>query len=253
MDIPDQKVSATVSSEARMNLNKVGAPLYIDWREFGVVTSVKDQGECGCCWSFATCALAESSLIMKGLATRSIDLSEQFLLSCTPDSDCEGGYIEYALRVAAQKGIPLDSKYPYNPYRYQSGICQNVPNVEVTTKAPLSYYNLRDNDIKSLLTLGPLAIALSATNWEYYDRGIWRCSPSDKVNHAVLLVGYTADGQAWIVKNQWGTDWGENGYIYISTNPNYNCKIGTAVHMLSSSLFTQVALLVIALLAFLSL
>jgi len=102
---------------------------------------------------------------MKGLATRSIDLSEQYLLRCTADSDCEGGYIEYALKVAAQRGIPLDSKYPYDPYRNQNGICQSTPNVIVTTRSPISYYSLGDSDIKSLLTLGPLAIAIDATDW----------------------------------------------------------------------------------------
>lgn len=83
-----------------------------------------------------------------------------------------------------------------------------------------------------MLTVSPLAIAIDATNWEYYTGGIWKCSPYDDVNHAVLLVGYTADGSAWIVKNQWGADWGEGGYIRVSTEQGKNCKIGTAVHML---------------------
>lgn len=62
------------------------------------------------------------------------------------------------------------------------------------------------------------------------------------VNHAVLLVGYTDDGKSWIVKNQWGADWGEDGYIYVSTDPNYNCKIGRAVHMLNGLYLHAVAL-----------
>lgn len=56
--------------------------------------------------------------------------------------------------------------------------------------------------------MGPLAIAIDSTDWEYYTGGIWKCNPNNDVNHAVLLVGYTEDQKAWIVKNQWGADWG---------------------------------------------
>lgn len=108
----------------------------------------------------------------------------------------------------------------------------STSNVKVTASAPKSFYDLTDENIKNLLTVTPLAIAIDATNWEYYNGGIWKCNPADDVNHAVLLVGYTADGKSWIVKNQWGADWGDNGYIYVSTEQGKNCKIGAAVHML---------------------
>lgn len=95
-----------------------------------------------------------------------------------------------------------------------------------------SYYDLTDTQIKNLVAVSPLAIAIDSTDWEYYTGGTWKCSSSGDVNHAVLLVGYTADGK-WIIKNQWGTDWGENGYIYVTMTRPYNCKIGTALHGLS--------------------
>jgi len=88
------------------------------------------------------------------------------------------------------------------------GICQSTGNVLVTDKKPNSYYSLSDEQIKSLLTMGPLAIAIDSTDWEYYTGGIWKCNPNNDVNHAVLLIGYTEDQKAWIVKNQWGADWG---------------------------------------------
>lgn len=94
-----------------------------------------------------------------------------------------------------------------------------------------SFYDLTDTQIKNLVAISPLAIAIDSTDWEYYTGGTWKCNANGDVNHAVLLVGYTADGK-WIIKNQWGADWGENGYIYVTMSRPYNCKIGTALHTL---------------------
>jgi C1A family cysteine protease len=80
----------------------------------------------------------------------------------------------------------------------------------------------------NLLQKGPLMIAISADDWEYYGGGIFSCKSTAEVNHAVLLVGY--DESKWIIKNQWGKSWGENGYIYVTRNTMRNCQIGVAVH-----------------------
>ena len=78
--------------------NKVGAPSSFDWRDRNVVTSVKDQGSCGSCWTFAAAAYAESRLIISGDYNKNnIDLSEQYLLQCTDYSTCSGGYMEYVM------------------------------------------------------------------------------------------------------------------------------------------------------------
>ena len=180
--------------------------------------------------------MSESSLILKGEASKNIDLSEQYLLRCTPDSDCGGGFIENAVDTILKYGSPEESKYPYNPYEYSSSrIClPSLSNEDISDKPRQSFYNIDTLELKDILVNGPVAIALSATNWEYYSGGIWRCNSYDEVNHAVLLVGWTDD--AWIIKNQWGSDWGENGYIRVSMNPRENCHIGTAVHMLSENM-----------------
>lgn len=79
----------------KLSQSAAGMPISLDWRQSGVVTSIKDQGSCGACWSFATAAYGESRLILNKTKTLDIDLSEQYLLSCTPDCSCEGGYLEY--------------------------------------------------------------------------------------------------------------------------------------------------------------
>ena len=89
--------------------NKVGAPSSFDWRDRNVVTSVKDQGSCGSCWTFAAAAYAESRLIISGhYKKNNIDLSEQYLLKCTPSSSCNGGYLEKSIDKALEKGLPTD-------------------------------------------------------------------------------------------------------------------------------------------------
>ena len=197
--------------------------------------------------------MCESSLILKGNAKADIDLSEQFLLRCTPGSDCGGGYIEDAIDKVVKSKLPDEEKYPYSPYTYKSSqIC--LPSLfgeTVSTKPRLSFYRISDDEIKELLLMGPLAIAVSATDWEYYSSGVWKCNSYDKINHAVLLVGWTND--AWIIKNQWGSDWGEKGYIQVSRDPRYNCKIGSAVHMLNQFTLKCVAVSLIVILAVLGL
>lgn len=72
-----------------------GNPVSLDWRNKNIITSIKNQGSCGSCWTFATNAYGESRMIQRGQADLSIDLSEQYLLSCTPQCSCSGGYLEY--------------------------------------------------------------------------------------------------------------------------------------------------------------
>ena len=106
-----------------------------------------------------------------------------------------------------------------------------------------SVYRASDSKVINMLQDGPITAAVAASRWKGYSRGVMSCSSSDPVDHAVLLVGYTAD--YWIAKNSWGTDFGINGFIYISRNPNHNCKIGIAVHELSelTLTFSQLMLL----------
>lgn len=91
---------------------------------------------------------------------------------------------------------------------------------------------------------GPLAISVSSVGWLDYGGGIFSCSSRSEVDHAVLLVGYTPD--YWIVKNQWGTDWGEQGYIRVSRRAGRNCKIGSsAFYMRESHLIQKILTMVI--------
>lgn len=122
--------------------------------------------------------------------------------------------------------IPFEAIFHYSPSFDYPVICSFM-GVEIGKSAE-SYYNLTDDQIIALLQERPVAIAVSATGWENYGSGIFKCGPTDPINHAVLLVGYEPDH--WIIKNSWGNDWGESGYIKVTRTPLINCKIGSAVY-----------------------
>lgn len=95
-----------------------------------------------------------------------------------------------------------------------------------------------------LLQSGPVAISISSQGWLNYGSGIFQCTSNAQVDHAVLLVGYTPT--YWIIKNQWGQTWGENGYMRVTRNTARNCRIGTSVHVLWGA-FTKVTLVLLGL------
>ena len=136
--------------------------------------------------------------------------------------------MEYAMKLATTQGIPREATYPYNPTETTSGICDyNGVNFAQTNE---DLYNLTDDQIKSLLQERPVAITIASGGWSSYDSGIFSCASDAQIDHAVLLVGYGVDH--WIIKNQWGSDWGESGYIRINSDrtSNKNCLIGRAVY-----------------------
>ena len=205
----------------------VGFPNALNYRTMGKVTSVKNQGSCGSCWAFSATAAYESALLLQNRG--SYDLSEQFLLQCTPYSSCAGGYPQYAMAQMGS-GMPTESayRYYYGYYNY-SGICSASNRVKAPRqlKRILHYTYLNDNQIKQILyTRGPVSVALYANSqFTSYSSGIFSQCPyyTWSVNHAVLLVGYTSAGH-WIIKNSWGSSWGDNGYMII--NKYRNCGIG---------------------------
>jgi C1A family cysteine protease len=241
-----------VSSSGGDRIVKVGSPSSLDWREQGAVTPVKAQGSCGTCWSFTTVAMCESSRILQGKAFNNriiaVDLSEQYLLKCTPGSSCSGGYLENSIDKAIESGLPYENQFPYDPYgANNNGICSTRDLLPVSNGSRISKYYTTDDVIIAMVTQGPIALAVSATGWESYSSGTYQCPAIAPINHAVLLVGYTPD--YWIIKNSWGANWGQNGFIYVTRNPLYNCGIGTAVHSLSGAQLPLLTALLIVLAA----
>jgi cathepsin L len=199
----------------------------LDWRAQGKVSPIKDQAQCGSCWAFSTTGFMESQLLMKNATPETF--SEQQLVDCDTtygDAGCNGGLQQNAFNYITDNGIMNDSGYRYSGYRgscryNKSQATHSVSNIKCHENAAVS-------DIKQYLNeVGPMAIALDATDFQYYDSGILECYNSN-LDHAVLLVGYgTENGQDfWIVKNSWGQSWGEEGFVRVSQEASSNCAIG---------------------------
>lgn len=192
-------------------------PDQFDWREQSGVTPVKNQGQCGSCWAFAATAVIESQvLINSGLE---VDVSEQQLVDCTPGSSgCNGGSYSSAFDYLAYEGLRLEADYPYEA---QNGNCraeQAEPYYRVTG---WQYINTDVDVIKSaIMEHGPVATVIGANdNLKAYTGGCYHDTSNTSVNHGVTIIGWDdtvcAPTGAWIVKNSWGSDWGDNGCFYI--------------------------------------
>jgi len=196
----------------------------VDWRSKNVVTHVKNQGQCGSCWSFsATGSIEGAHAIATGTL---VSLSEQNLIDCSKsygNQGCNGGLMDDAFQyVIHNGGIEGENSYPYNGN--DSGACQYSSGLSLATIS--SYVDIRqgdEGDLQSAIQAkGPVSIAVDASNWQFYSSGVFNdCSSSaSSLDHGVLAVGLTSQGgqPAYIVKNSWGTDWGEQGYIRVQAN-----------------------------------
>ncbi|XP_071356509.1 cathepsin K-like isoform X1 [Trachinotus anak] len=209
-------------------------PQSVDWRKNGLVGPVQNQGLCGSCWAFSSLGALEGQL--KKRTGVLVPLSPQNLVDCsTSDGNhgCRGGYISKAFKYVIRNG-GVDSEKFY-PYEHQNGKCR------YSVKGKAGYCSdlhiLPSGDERALqaavASVGPVAVAVNAMlpSFQHYRGGLYNvpaCNPRF-TNHAVLVVGYGTDrGQDyWLVKNSWGTEWGEEGFIRLARNKNNLCGIAS--------------------------
>jgi KDEL-tailed cysteine endopeptidase len=204
-------------------------PSSIDWRNKGAVTSVKDQGQCGSCWTFsATGAVEGAWAIYKG---QLIDLSEEQLVECATgisygSHGCSGGQMEGAFKYIIENGQCSDTSYPYTSGTGKSGSCQKCSSIAHIS----SCSDVLPNDqlaLKAAVAQQPVAIAIEADTryFQSYSSGILTSSScGTNLDHGVLIVGYGEEnGQKyWLVKNSWSTTWGDAGYVKIARSESTN-------------------------------
>ncbi|KAG9334344.1 hypothetical protein JZ751_008230 [Albula glossodonta] len=244
-----------VSAQKLRMIAKKSKKFSVDYRKMGYVTRVKDQGFCGSCWAFSTTGAIEGQMYRK--TGRLVSLSEQNLVDCSRaygTYGCSGAWMADAYDYVLNNGLQSEASYPYTAdvgvlvdhalipgaasWAWGGGDTQDCYYDSRRSVAQISDYRfIPAGDEQALAdavaTVGPITVALDADHpsFMFYSSGIYEepnCNPNS-LSHAVLLVGYGTEGgkDYWLIKNSWGTGWGENGYMKIVRNENNACGIAS--------------------------
>jgi len=225
---PSDKIETTASFATL----EPAAPLpdHVDWRNLGLVTPVKAMGQCAASWAFSATGSLEGQHAKK--TGNLVSLSEQQIADCSNvSSPCNGGgSVDEAFQYILQAGgIMSEAGYAQDP------TCKfNATRVAATLTGYVDVPKGDEEALKATVaTVGPISVAIDASHGSFqaYRSGIYydaSCS-STSIDHATLVVGYgTESGRDyWLVKNNWGANWGEAGYIKMSRNRDNNCGIAT--------------------------
>lgn len=218
---PDPDVDPRAVPVADLNrYDNQKLPSTFDWRNHKpvVISRVKNQGACGSCWAFSAVENVESVWALEGNHSL-VNLSVQQVIDCdSNDGGCSGGDTKSAFGYIAGHGLELDSDYPYMAKDYS---CE-FQSDKVVARIDGFEFATHDRDEHAMQTYlankAPLSICVDAKTWQDYKGGVVTRHCGDSLDHCVLITGYDTvshDKPFWIIRNSWGEDWGEDGYIYI--------------------------------------
>lgn len=213
-------------------VEKLAIPDSLSWKNYNGenwLSSIKNQGQCGSCWAFTILSVIEAMYnIENNLPGGNVDLSEQYLVSCTTAGDCGGGNHGLAAEEIKNNGVPPESCFPYeasdvscNPCADYLNMLSRIHGYGWITQAGIFISDslLTSTDaIMNALQDGPLAAHMKIYDDFYnYKSGIYEVSAGATYegDHGVTLIGYDKNQNCWICKNSWGTSWGEDGYFKI--------------------------------------
>ncbi|XP_034002070.1 cathepsin L1 [Trematomus bernacchii] len=228
------KRGKTVSSRSLRNAAKKLDAMVVDYRNMGYVTEVKDQGYCGSCWAFSTTGAIEGQIYKR--TGQLVSLSEQNLVDCSRSYGtygCSGAWMANAYDYVIKNGLLPTNSYPYTSVDTQP--CYYDSRLAVAHIKDYRFIPKGDEQAlaDAVATIGPITVAIDAdhSSFLFYSSGIYdepACNPNN-LSHAVLLVGYGSEGgqDYWIIKNSWGSSWGEGGYMRLVRDGSNTCGIAS--------------------------
>jgi len=182
----------------------------------GIYTPIKNQASCGSCWAFATIGAMEAAIKMKTGTT--YDLSEQYLVSCnTLGYGCNGGWFAFAM--CKSPGAIIESCFPYKAVDAPCSYCSNPARYYLSSYGSVSTTTTKIKN--AIYTYGCVAAAVYVNSYfQAYKSGVFSGCQNGTVNHAIILCGWDDAKGAWLLKNSWGTGWGQSGFMWIK----YGCS-----------------------------
>jgi KDEL-tailed cysteine endopeptidase len=192
---------------------------------------VRNQGGCGACWAFVTAETVEAAWNIAGQRVGQLSVQQQVDCSTSyGNSGCWGGWMGYSYTYAvASGGLCAESSYPYTA---TTGACKTTCTRIAKVKSSMSVTANNDAAMEAAVRLRPVAVAVQATEpgFQFYASGVFTGSCGSSVDHAVTVYGYDTDAASglryWKVKNQWGTGWGEGGYMRMVRDATLNGGTG---------------------------
>eukprot|EP01121_Diplochlamys_sp_Union-15-3_P006521 TRINITY_DN16_c0_g1_i1.p1 TRINITY_DN16_c0_g1~~TRINITY_DN16_c0_g1_i1.p1 ORF type:complete len:328 (+),score=64.47 TRINITY_DN16_c0_g1_i1:64-1047(+) len=215
---PIDKPTVAISSDIK------ALPKAYDWRDKNAVTAVKDQGQCGSCWAFSAVETIESQWFLAGHPLTV--LSEQQVVDCdlsNGDEGCNGGDTVTAYQyVIKAGGLETEKDYPYTA---EDDTCAFKASDVAAKISDWKYVTKNKNETAmqiALMQYGPLSICVDAESWQFYLGGVITDFCGDSLDHCVQITGFSVQNgelygtyDVWNIRNSWGADWGENGYIWV--------------------------------------
>ena len=220
-------------------------PESFDWRDVdgsNWMTPVRNQGACGSCWAFSVLGAVEACInIYNGEPNPDYDLSEQHLVSeCCDTGDCGGGYLDGALDYIRDYGVPPESCFPYQAKNSVCTPCDSWEDIAQTIGSYVFVEPTKDSFKWALQNYGPMSVYLQVPDdWYFYAGGVYEpvlTSTIGAAGHGVVLCGWNDSDDCWIIKNSWGTGWGESGYgrVKYGNLEKYNYDIAIIVEPCST-------------------
>jgi C1A family cysteine protease/TolA-binding protein len=184
---------------------------------------IRNQGSCGSCWAFAAVSTVETSnMLINGGQS---DLAEQHALSCSNGGSCYGGWYTtvYDWLGSGKDGLQTEQSLPYQGRDDKCNSGGATP-YEIAAWGWVDAVDIQPTvaDIKaSMCKYGAITVAVAATPaFIAYGGGVFDERSNSQINHAVTLVGWDDSKGAWLLRNSWGTNWGEDGYMWIDFDSN---------------------------------